>query len=428
MDIIVIKSRMINHMEGEISTTINIKITLMKIKLFRTLLLLSVVIFFIIIEPGEYLVILIPLTVIYSILIFIFVYIVFTLKQHLFSSLVLLVSELLISSTFLVFIRPFLLLPIVCIQAVELVISKWRKLYIFVFLGNVSLMMLIGFFVRHDLKSVYYSIPAFLAMILLLFVIYFQYSKTKKEYEYMKKLIDNKNKLLSTLTHELRTPLAVIKTSNELIYEERPGPINETQKSLIFSSLENTKRLNSLVENILSQVKVEFAWFSMKQQPLDIRKLVRKTSLDIKPYLETRSQSIKYNYPSLMSKTIGDKRWLEQVLLNLIHNGSKNSPDNTVITISVQENEQCIVVSVHDRGSGIESKEISHVFNEFYQSTDPTKNLNEGAGLGLTIVKDIIEKHKGNIYISSLINTGTTVSFTLPIYKGVFSGTHNPDN
>ena len=94
----------------------------------------------------------------------------------------------------------------------------------------------------------------------------------------MKNLVDNKNKLLSTLTHELRTPLAVIKTSNELIMEERPGPLNETQKSLVSSSLENTKRLNALVENILSQVKVEFAWFSIKQQPLDIRTIIRKNS------------------------------------------------------------------------------------------------------------------------------------------------------
>ena len=265
-------------------------------------------------------------------------------------------------------------------------------------------------------------------MLVLIKMIHLQNNSNQKKYEYMKNLVDNKNKLLSTLTHELRTPLAVIKTSNELIMEERPGPINDTQRSLIFSSLENTKRLNSLVENILSQVKVEFAWFSMKQQPIDIRNLIRKTASDIKPYLDTKKQKLRYNYPSLMSKTLGDRRWLEQVLLNLIHNGSKNSPENSELSIAVQENEQCIVVSVHDRGSGIESKEIPHIFNEFYQSTDPAKNLNEGAGLGLTIVRDIIEKHKGEVYISSLPQTGTTVSFTLPLYKGVFSGRNNSDN
>ena len=93
--------------------------------------------------------------------------------------------------------------------------------------------------------------------------------------------------------------------------------------------------------------------------------------------------------------------------------------------ITVQENEQCIVISVHDYGVGINNSEIPQVFNEFYQSGDPAKDLNDGAGLGLTIVKNIIEKHGGDVYISSIPGSGTTVSFTLPIYKGVFSETFN---
>jgi|GEM_PF-1614007 len=418
---------MMNNMEGNILNTENIENTLMKIKFFRALLFILVVTAFSIIESVDFFHIFIILVLFYFILILIMGYCLLRSKHYILSSNLLLVSELIITSAFLVFISPLLLLPFIYIQAAEMIINKHKK-YLILFIGNLLLMMFIGFILRNDMKPAFYSVPSMLSVILIFYMINIQSSKDKKEYENMKKLIDNKNKLLSTLTHELRTPLAVIQTSNELIFDERPGPINKTQKSLISSALENTKRLNSLVENILSQVKVEFAMFTMKMNPLDIRKIVRKTAQEIKPYLETRVQSIKYNYPALLSKTIGDKRWLEQVLLNLIHNGSKNSPNNAVITISVQENEQCIVVSVHDRGSGIESKEIPLVFDEFYQSTDPSKNLNEGAGLGLTIVKDVIEKHGGNIYISSLPHTGTTVSFTLPLYKGVFSGTNNSDS
>ena len=357
-----------------------------------------------------------------------YVFCTLTLKQHLLHSPAVTAADMVLTAVLLFAVNQFLFLPFVFILTAEAVLEKQDRKLIFSFILATAAMLICGLIINREYLSVPYAAAAILAQTGTVLLLNIQNNTNKIKYEYMKKLVDNKNKLLSTLTHELRTPLAVIKTSNELIMEERPGPINETQRSLIHSSIENTKRLNSLVENILSQVKVEFAWFSMKQQPLDIRTIIRKTALDIKPYLDTKQQRLKYNYPSLLSKTIGDKRWLEQVLLNLIHNGSKNSPEGTEITIGVQENEQCIVVSVYDRGSGIENKEIPNVFNEFYQSTNPAKNLNEGAGLGLTIVKDIIERHKGEVYISSLPHAGTTVSFTLPLYKGVFSGTNSSNN
>ncbi|OQY32438.1 MAG: hypothetical protein B6241_11010 [Spirochaetaceae bacterium 4572_59] len=391
-------------------------------------MLFSLLLYFLVTEESSAVEILLGITGLYLLIILFYSYGLASSQNHIFDSLLLIIPELILSLSLLFMINPFVILPFICLQAVELVLERKHLLFIRIYLLASFPAMIGGLILRGEFREIFYSLPSLCTVVILLTIIRLQDRKNRQEYDYMKNLVDNKNKLLSTLTHELRTPLAVIKTSNELVMEERPGPLNETQKSLISSSLENTKRLNALVENILSQVKVEFAWFSMKQKPLDIRKLIRKTALDIKPYLESKNQKLKYNYPSLMSNTIGDKRWLGQVLLNLIHNGIKNSPENSEITIFVQENEQCIVVSVHDSGSGIKSHEISHVFNEFYQSTDPTKDLNEGAGLGLTIVRDIIEKHNGQVYISSLPQSGTTVSFTLPLYKGVFSGTNNTDH
>lgn len=374
--------------------------------------------------PVLLIVLLIMLTV-YSIF---YSFCIFGKQHHLLHLPVFTVLDMLLTISLLLTVDPFMNIPFIFILTAESVLEKQQKAIIASFVSLTAVMMFISMIISHQANLLPFLLIAVLSQTGIVLLLNIQNRTNKMKYEYMKKLVDNKNKLLSTLTHELRTPLAVIKTSNELIMEERPGPINETQRSLIHSSIENTNRLNALVENILSQVKVEFAWFSMKQQPLDIRNIIRKTALDIKPYLDTKKQILKYNYPSLLSKTIGDKRWLEQVLLNLIHNGSKNSPEGTEISISVQENEQCIVVSVYDRGSGIDNKEIPNVFNEFYQSTDPSKDLNEGAGLGLTIVKDIIERHRGEVYISSMPHAGTTVSFTLPLYKGVFSGTNNSHN
>jgi len=395
------------------------------LKLIRIPLQLFVVIFFQFIYMDR---ILFPLLIIIGINILYYVFLLITSffkADHLRNSSASILADILISSLFFLYINPLWLILLIIMQAVNIVFSnsKYSKPLLFLLLGFSVVFMIIRFILEKDYISILLLAPSITAVILLFKEMWLVNDNRSREHNYLKSLVDNKNKLLSTLTHELRTPLAVIKTSSELILEGRPGPINETQKSLLSSSLENTVRLTSLVENILSQVKVEFSWFSMEKKALDIRPLIRRISVDIKPYLETKKQSLHYNYPGLLSKTMADSRWIQQVLLNLIHNGSKNSTEGSTLEISVKENEQCIVVSVHDFGMGIKSKEISHVFNEFYQSEDPSKNLNDGAGLGLTIVKDIIEKHGGNVYISSMLNTGTTVSFTLPVYKGVFSET-----
>lgn len=330
------------------------------------------------------------------------------------------VAECLITPAYMFILEPLWLLGFLFVLVLTLPAEVSGKQHFLIYgvtvLGAAALLL-------RSHRTVLFLLPSLAVLPVTSGYLYSRARQHRSDFDYLKKMVDNKNRILSTLTHELRTPLAVIKTSSELVLEERPGPINETQRSLLSSSLENTLRLISLVENILSRVKVEFAWFSMKKKIMDIRPVIRKVALDIGPYLETRKQTIHYNYPGLLSRTNADGRWIQQVLLNLIHNGSKNSPEGSKLEISVNENEQCIVVAVQDCGSGIGNGEISRVFNEFYQSEDPAKNRNDGAGLGLTIVRDIVEKHGGNVYISSSPPKGTVVSFTLPVYKGVLSET-----
>jgi len=132
------------------------------------------------------------------------------------------------------------------------------------------------------------------------------------------------------------------------------------------------------------------------------------------PFIDSRDQKLKYTYPNLLSKTIADENWIQQVLINLIHNASKHVGTNGRIIISVTENEQCIVVSVSDDGSGIVNKEKPKIFSEFYQGSESEDENMDGVGLGLSIVKNVIEKHNGKVYVGSVAGLGTTLSFTLP--------------
>lgn len=229
--------------------------------------------------------------------------------------------------------------------------------------------------------------------------------------------IDGKNKLLSTLAHELRTPLAVIKTSSEILLEERPGKINPTQKKFLKAARDNSIRMSRFIDSILASIKIEYAWFRMKKKKQDLRPVIKKVCNDLEPFIKSREQSIKYSYPSLLSKTVIDDNWIQQVLINLIHNASKHIEKGGRIAVTVKENEQCIVVSVSDDGSGIRNDDKPKIFSEYYQGNEDPDNQEEsfnGVGLGLSIVKNVIEKHGGDVYVGSVSGMGTTLSFTLP--------------
>ena len=265
-----------------------------------------------------------------------------------------------------------------------------------------------------DLKSLVVIIPSVFISYILDKISKETELDMKAEIEAQQTQIDGKNKLLSTLSHELRTPLAVIKTSTEIILEERPGVINKTQKQFLTAVLDNTMRMVRFVDTILASIKVEFAWFRMNKKPMDIRTVIKKVCSDLSPFISSRDQTLKYTYPNLISRTIADENWIQQVLINLIHNASKHVGAKGRIIISVTENEQCVVVSVSDDGSGIINQDKPRIFSEFYQGSEIEDENMEGVGLGLSIVKNVIEKHNGKVYVGSVAGLGTTLSFTLP--------------
>ena len=390
-----------------------------RLKLSRNIIQLLLVFFYLILNrPGNFLLIPAAGCLLYTVFIFI------QKKRRavgLLSSIGSEAADSLFICLMLILSDPLWIIPVLGTRLLELHRSpenRYRKFHTVILSGSAMAGSFRTFFLYGELSSLIILL-SFLFM-LFLAIAFFNSAdlEEKKEKAYLERLLESKNKLLSTLTHELRTPLAVIKTSTEILLEERSGPVNDTQRKFLDSSLENTHRLTQLVENILAHVKVEYAWFRMDRRRLDIRPLIRKVYQDILPYLESRNLKLRYNYPGLLSKTLADGKWIQQVLINLIHNSAKHMDPGGVIDVSVKENEQCIVVSVADTGSGIKYKDIPSIFDEYFQGDTPMDPQSDGAGLGLTIVKDIIERHGGKVYASSLPNSGTTVSFTLPVSKG----------
>lgn len=316
--------------------------------------------------------------------------------------------------TMLLFYQPvFVLIPLAAFL-IRLNLQFPKLLRILIPLGSAGIILIWRLLYESGLSSLLVYTAAEASALLAAAWLKAHSSSSEKEIERLNQQIKSKNKLLSTLSHELRTPLTVIKSSTEILLEGRPGTVTPTQKKFLSASLDNTLRMIQFMENILAQIKVEHTWFRMNPSSLNLRPLIRKVCRDMQPFLEDQGQSIRYTYPNQLSPAAADQKWIEQVFINLIHNASKHIRPGGKILISVQENEQCIVVSVSDNGSGIRNSEKTKVFSEFYQGEDLENDTLDGAGIGLAVVKDIIEKHGGKVYLGSVEGLGTTLSFTLP--------------
>lgn len=151
----------------------------------------------------------------------------------------------------------------------------------------------------------------------------------------------------------------------------------------------------------------------MRLRPVDLRREIGAVAGNLQPALDARSQRLHYMFPSMLSRALADPQWIGQVLVNLVHNASKYTPDGGLIDVTVKENEHYLVVSVSDAGTGLPNRHRPDLFADYVQGEPTAVASSEGTGLGLAIVKRVITLHGGEVYVASRQDGGTTVSFTL---------------
>ena len=214
--------------------------------------------------------------------------------------------------------------------------------------------------------------------------------------------------------HEIRTPLTIMQTTENVLMEQIAGPLNARQKKFMESIFINTHRLITFSENMLTLLKLERDWQPDLSKHIDLRLIIRQVADTMQPMLLVKHQQITYSFPSLLSRPKADEAWIRQVLINLVHNASKHTDEQGTILITVTQDDQQVVVTVTDTGHGLLGGEREALFKEFYQENKNPKEFQDGFGLGLSIVRSIIERHHGKVYITSTKEMGTMVSFNLP--------------
>ena len=229
--------------------------------------------------------------------------------------------------------------------------------------------------------------------------------------------LEKRDRLLSTIAHELRTPLTVMQTTTALLLEERTGPLTDRQREFLESMNGMTINMIRFSENILAEMKIDRTHMPIDPKPLDLRRIIRQVRTAMQPMIEERSQTIQIAVPSLLKRPRGNTTWIHHALTNLVHNAAKHAGAGGMIVVSVTEHDECVAITVSDNGHGLISTGREQLFEEFYQESPESEQALEGAGLGLAIVRNVVERHGGRLYVTTASGLGTIVSFTLPLEK-----------
>ena len=233
--------------------------------------------------------------------------------------------------------------------------------------------------------------------------------KTLKDMEGMNKA---KSDFISSVSHELRTPLTSVKGFSALLVAEKFGALPPEAKLRLEKIDQNVNKLVEMVNILLDISRIESGKTEVKIAPADIARLIKETSDFLSPQIQAKHIELVTETPATLN-VLMDKSLIERVLINLINNALKFTPENGKIIISCKNDKNKAVVCITDTGCGIPKEDMHKLFSEFFR-TQITKNI-PGTGLGLSLVKRIIETHKEKIWVESQIDAGTSFYFTLKL-------------
>ena len=226
-----------------------------------------------------------------------------------------------------------------------------------------------------------------------------------------------KDEFLDTVTHELRTPITAIRAASEILHDDDEIP-EELKKQFLQNIISESDRLNRLIDKILDLEKFETGKQSINCTKNNLIATIENALEPLQHLIRNKNITVQMESNKKVVAFYDEDRII-QVLTNLISNSIKFCPDKEgLISIQVDEKENLIQTSVLDNGKGINPEDYENVFDKFYQSTNQTIKKPVGSGLGLAICKQIIEHHKGKIWVVP-IDRGAHITFTLPIDKGL---------
>jgi signal transduction histidine kinase len=224
---------------------------------------------------------------------------------------------------------------------------------------------------------------------------------------------------LANITHEFRTPLAALEASSELMLDNLEHLSQLELKELLVSLNLGIIDLQTLIDNLIQAASIEAGRFKVYRQPVLFNTILEESLKVIQPLADKYKLKLICSPNAVSSVAVlADQRRMVQVLVNLLSNAIKHSPENGHIQIDCQVDGQKLYVEVSDEGNGVPVEMRSVLFKRFSHLDAPDERARQGAGLGLSVVKAIVEAHQGSVGITDSMAGGTAFWFTLPIATG----------
>jgi len=226
-----------------------------------------------------------------------------------------------------------------------------------------------------------------------------------------------KSDFVANMSHELRTPLNAIIGFSDLLQTEMFGNLNEKQTKYVNNVLISGKHLLGLINNILDISKIEAGKMHLRSENFELNEMIEDTTSILSPLANKKKINLSHNIANNTITTNADKTMFKQIMYNLVSNAIKFTPEEGNVTINAWSMHKKLYVNVEDTGTGIAKDHLDEVFKPFIQVGDFNTKEQEGTGLGLALVKKLVELHGGEIWVESEMNEGSTFTFTIPANK-----------
>ena len=233
-----------------------------------------------------------------------------------------------------------------------------------------------------------------------------------------------KSDFVSLVAHELKNPMTSIKGYTDLLAGGAVGQINEMQTNFLHTIKSNVERMSTLVSDLNDNGKIEAGRLRLEYKAANVPDLVNEVVKTLKRQIEEKKQILEVIMPEKISSIWADRIRVSQVLVNLLSNAYKYTPDGGTIEVGVEEaaNQwdaegaaRVVHIWVKDNGIGLSAEDQQKMFQKFFRSEDPKAREAPGTGLGLNITKSLVEMQGGKIWFESEYRKGTTFHFTVPV-------------
>ena len=222
-----------------------------------------------------------------------------------------------------------------------------------------------------------------------------------------------RDRFISAVTHELRTPLVSIVGYVDYILTDKMEPPSEKVRSSLVVVKQESERLVNLTNELLDIRRIEMGRFQLNLQQLELKKVIDDCIREIQPLIEKKKQTFRSEIPTGPLMVQGDTTRLTQAVMNLLSNASKFTPEGGTVTLQVGQDIDSIKVQVSDTGIGIRREDLTRMFEPFAAIEKPS--YFKGTGLGLSVTKGLVEAHGGRAWAESEgEGKGATFTFTLP--------------